>query len=196
MFEAVCRVLAARVVNGPPVSAGKDMAVKSLASIVASATLVFSLLVGCATVDDVVPPRVNLVNIVPARSSGVFEQRFLVDMRISNLNDFDVPINGLSFEMDVNGDYFATGLSNRNVVVPRLGSKVVSVETTADSFELFRQILNAVRTGTVDYRIKGTAIVDTLGGRTVPFRQKGSLNLVPDPVGRDRIAPTNTGAAG
>jgi LEA14-like dessication related protein len=117
-------------------------------------------------------------------------------MRISNLNDFDVPINGLSFEMDVNGDYFATGLSNRNVVVPRLGSKVVSVETTADSFELFRQILNAVRTGTVDYRIKGTAIVDTLGGRTVPFRQKGSLNLVPDPVGRDRIAPTNTGAAG
>lgn len=167
---------------------------KFLATILVSVAASFVLLAGgCATVDDVVPPRVNLVNIVPARSSGVFEQRFLVDMRISNLNDFDIPIDGLSFEMDVNGDYFATGLSNRKVVVPRLGSAIVSVETTANSFELFRQILNAVRTGTVDYSVKGTAIVGRLNTRTVPFRQKGSLNLVPDPIGRDRLAPTNTG---
>jgi LEA14-like dessication related protein len=154
--------------------------------------LAFSLLIsvfGCATGDEVVPPRVNLVNIVPAASSGVFEQRFLVDLRISNLNDFDIPLNGLSFEMDVNGDYFATGLSNQKLLVRRLSSAIVSVETTANSFDLFRQILNAVRTGTVDYSIKGTAIVGSLGSRTVPFRQEGKLNLVPDPVGRDRIAP-------
>ena len=150
---------------------------------------------GCATDDAVVPPRVNLVNIVPAASSGVFEQRFLVDLRISNLNDFDIPLNGLSFEMDVNGDYFATGLSNSKVLIPRLSTAIVSVETTADSFELIRQVLNAIRTGTVGYSIKGTAIVGNLRTRTVPFRQTGELNLVPDPVGRDRIAPTNTGAS-
>jgi len=166
--------------------------VKSFVSLVFTISLVF-FASGCASVDDVVPPKVNLVNIVPAASSGVFEQRFLVDLRISNLNDFDIPIDGLSFEMDVNGDYFATGLSNRNVLVPRLGTAVVSVETTANSFDLFRQILNAVRTGTVEYSIKGTAIVDSLGARTVPFRQVGKLNLVPDSIGRDRLAPTNTG---
>lgn len=150
---------------------------------------------GCATGDAVVPPRINLVNIAPAASSGVFEQRFLVDLRISNLNDFDIPLNGLSFEMDVNGDYFATGLSNSKVLIPRLSTAVVSVETTADSFELIRQVLNAIRTGTVDYSIKGTAIVGNLPTRTVRFRQKGELDLVPDPVGRDRIAPTNTGTS-
>jgi LEA14-like dessication related protein len=149
---------------------------------------------GCATVEEVIPPRVNLVNIVPAQS-GVFEQRFIVDLRISNLNDFDIPLNGMSFEMDVNGDYFATGLSNRKVRLPRLGTVVVSLETTASSLDLFRQILNAVRVGTVAYSIKGTAIVDHLGARPVPFRQKGELNLVPDPVGRDRLAPTNTSLA-
>lgn len=148
---------------------------------------------GCTTTSDVVPPRVNLVNIVPAASSGVFEQRFLVDLRISNLNDFDIPLNGLSFEMEVNGDYFATGLSNRKVLVRRLDSAVISVETTANSFDLFRQILNAVRAGAVNYSIKGTAIVGSLRTQTVPFRQEGRLNLVPDPVGRDRLAPTNTG---
>ncbi len=165
---------------------------KSLTALLITISLAIAV-GGCATTDDVVPPRVNLVNIVPAASSGVFEQRFLVDLRISNLNDFDIPINGLSFEMDVNGDYFATGLSNRKVVVRRLDSAVISVETTANSFDLFRQILNAVRTGAVDYSIKGTAIVGHFGSETVPFRQNGRLNLVPDPVGRDRLAPTNTG---
>ena len=150
---------------------------------------------GCATGDAVVPPRINLVNIAPEASSGVFEQRFLVDLRISNLNDFDIPLKGLSFEMDVNGNYFATGLSNRKVLIPRLSSAIVPVETTADSFELIRQVLNAIRSGTVDYSIKGTAIVDNLRTRTVPFRQKGELNLVPDPVGRDRIAPTRSSAS-
>lgn len=168
---------------------------KKIAAIVFTISLSFSVL-GCATGDDVHPPRVNLVNIVPAASSGVFEQRFLVDLRISNLNDFDIPLNGLSFEMDVNGDYFATGLSNRKLLVRRLSSEIVSVETTANSFDLFRQVLNAVRTGTVEYSIKGTAIVGRLGTRTVPFRQEGELNLIPDPVGRDRIAPTRTGIAG
>lgn len=161
---------------------------------IAVISLIFSLL-GCATVDDIIPPRVNLVKIVPEASSGVFEQQFLVDLRISNLNDFDIPLNGLSFEMDVNGSYFATGLANRKVLIPRLGSEVVSVQTTANSFDLIRQVLNAVRIGSVAYRIKGTAIVDGLTTRTVPFRQEGELNFAPDPVGRDRIAPTKTGMA-
>ncbi len=147
--------------------------------------------VGCATVDETVPLKVNLVNITPA-SSGVFEQRFLVDLRLSNPNNFDIPLDGVSFEMDVNGDYFATGLSNQRVVVPRLASAVVSVETTANSFDLIRQILNAVQVGAVSYSIKGTAIVRRLGSHTVPFHQRGKLNLVPDPVGRDRLAPSNT----
>lgn len=150
-----------------------------------------ALSAGCATVDDVIPPKINLVNIVPL-SSSVFEQRFVVDMRVSNLNDFEIPLKGMSFEMDVNGSYFATGLSNRKLVVPRLGTAVVSLETTANSFDLFRQILNAVRIGTVEYSIKGTAILDRPGTHTVPFRQRGELNLVPDPAGRDRLAPTST----
>lgn len=146
---------------------------------------------GCASVDDVIPPKVNLVNIMPV-SSSVFEQRFVVDLRVSNLNDFDIPLDGMSFEMDVNGSYFATGLSNRKVVVPRLGTAFVSLETTANTFDLFRQILNAVRVGAVEYSIKGTAIVDRLGSRTMPFRQNGELNLAPDPAGRERLAPTST----
>ena len=147
----------------------------------------------CAATDGVVPPKVNLVNIVPAQSSGVFEQRFLVELRISNPNEFDIPLDGLSFDMDVNGDYFATGLSNTDVVVPRFGSAVVSAETTASSIQLFRQILNAVRTGTVDYSIKGKALVGQFSRRAIPFDIDGELNFVPGQGGTNRIAPIDPG---
>jgi len=168
----------------------KDYVVKTIGAWLFAISLSLAAM-SCATVDESVPLRVNLVNIEPA-SSGVFEQRFFVDLRVSNPNDFDIPIDGVAFEMDVNGDYFATGLSNRKVTIPRLATTVVSVETTANSFDLIRQILNAVQAGTVEYSIKGTAIVRKLGSRTIPFHQHGKLNLIPDPVGRDRLAPSNT----
>ncbi|MCG8545210.1 MAG: LEA type 2 family protein [Alphaproteobacteria bacterium] len=150
---------------------------------------------GCASVDDVQPPRVNLVNIIPTGAgSGVFEQRFVVELRFSNFNDFDIPLDGLSFEMDVNGSHFATGLSNQPVTLPRLGSTVVSVDATASSIELFRQILNVARTGTVEYEIKGTALIGSVPQRTVPFVREGKLNLVPHPTGPDRLAPEKVSA--
>ena len=152
------------------------------------------LITACATVDDIAPPKVNLVNIVPV-GSGPFEQRFRVDLRVSNPNDIDIPLSGLSFDIDVNDSYFATGLSNQEVLVPRLGSAVVSAEATASSIDLFRHILGVVQVGAVEYRIKGTALVAGLGTRTIPFERDGKLNLIPDPVGPGRLAPESTSSA-
>ena len=149
------------------------------------------LMLGCASVDDVVPPKVNLVNIVPI-GAGPFEQRFRVDLRVSNPNDFDIPLSGLSFDIDVNDSYFATGLSNEEVLIPRLDSAVVSAEATASSIDLFRHILGVVQTGAVEYRIKGSALVAGLGTRTVPFERDGRLNLIPSPTGPGRLAPEST----
>jgi LEA14-like dessication related protein len=168
----------------------RDITVKIARAVLFAISLSFAV-VGCATVNDAVPLKVNLVNITPA-SSGVFEQRFIVDLRLSNPNDFAIPLDGLSFEMNVNGEYFATGLSNQRVTIPRLATAVVSVETTANSFDLIRQILNAVQVGAVEYSIKGTAIVRRFGSQTFPFHQRGNLNLVPNPAGPDRLAPSNT----
>ncbi len=155
-------------------------------------TIALSLLIlGCASVDDVVPPKVNLVNIVPI-GAGPFEQRFRVDLRVSNPNDFDIPLSGLSFDIDVNDDYFATGLSNQEVMIPRLDSAVVSAEATASSIDLVRHILKVVQTGAVEYRIKGSALIYGLGTRTVPFERDGKLNLIPSPTGPDRLAPEST----
>lgn len=162
----------------------------TLKTLLAAIALSF-LTLGCASIDDVVPPKVNLVNIVPI-GAGPFEQRFRVDLRVSNPNDFDIPLSGLSFDIDVNDSYFATGLSNQEVLIPRLDSAVVSAEATASSIDLFRHILGVVRAGAVEYKIRGSALIEGLGTRTIPFERDGKLNLIPDPSGPDRLAPEST----
>jgi len=146
------------------------------------------LLLGCATADGVIPPNVNLAGIAP-EGGTLFEQRFRIDLRVSNPNDFDIPLKGVSFDMAVNGAHFATGLSNQAVKVPRLGSAVVSVQATAGSVDLFRNLLIMSQRGRIDYTIKGTALVGGVMQTTVPFERGGRLSLIPDGRGRDRFAP-------
>lgn len=146
------------------------------------------LVFGCATPSDVIPPKVSLVGFTP-EGGNLFEQRFRVDLRISNANDFDIPLDGLSFEMAVNGAHFATGLSNETVEIPRLGSDVVRVRATASSVDLFRNLLTVAQQGRLDYQIKGTALIGGITRDTVPFERSGRLSLIPDAAGRDRFVP-------
>lgn len=143
---------------------------------------------GCATPSEVIPPKVNLVGLAPVGGT-LFEQRFRVDLRISNPNDFAIPLDGLSFDMALNGAHFATGLSNQSVTIPRLGSEVVAVETIASSADLFRNLLIVAQRGRIDYQIKGTALIGGFVQDTVPFERKGRLSLIPDARGRDRLVP-------
>lgn len=143
---------------------------------------------GCATPGGVIPPTVTLVGLVP-EGGNLFEQRFRVDLRISNANNFDIPLDGLSFDMAVNGAHFATGLSNQPIKIPRLGSEVVVIQATAGSADLFRNLLIVAQQGRIDYRIKGTALIGGSVQDTVPFERSGRLSLIPDANGRDRFAP-------
>jgi len=143
---------------------------------------------GCATPSDVIPPKVNLAGLVPVGGT-LFEQRFRVDLRVSNPNDFAIPLDGLSFDMALNGAHFATGLSNQSVTIPRLGSEVVEIEAVAGSVDLFRNLMIVAQQGRLDYQIKGTALIGGVVQDTVPFEREGRLSLIPDAGGRDRFAP-------
>jgi len=149
------------------------------------------LLGACAISDTVVPPKVSLVNIYPGKSLGLFEQQFVVQLRVSNPNNFDIPLDGISFDMTVNGSHFATGLSNTAVTIPRLSSAVVSVNASASSFDLFKQFLIIAESGSANYRIVGSALLQSVLHGPVPFERTGTLNLIPDSRGRDRLAPTD-----
>jgi len=137
----------------------------------------FCLLIGCATVDNAKPPSIQLSNI-RLGNGGLLNQELLIEIRIGNPNDFELPLTGLTFELEVNGQPFADGLSNTAVTVPRLGYATVPVTGNTNILSVFRQLMFLGKSDTITYRLHGTAYVGRLGiNSSVPYERKGRLSL-------------------
>jgi LEA14-like dessication related protein len=88
---------------------------------------------------------------------GVFEQRFILKLRVQNPNDVELRINGLSVEVEFNGQPFITGLSDKGVTVPRFGEAVLEVMATSTLGSALKQLRELQKGGRerIDYRIVG-----------------------------------------
>lgn len=138
------------------------------------------LLAGCATLAGISEkPRVSLKSVEPLEV-GFFEQRFLLRLRVENPNPVTIPIQGLSFSVDLNGQHFADGLSDKAVTLPALGEAVLEVKASTSLGRVLRQLRelsNDSRTA-LDYHITGKLHGAGLGG--VPFESRGQI--APDAV--------------
>ncbi len=149
---------------------------KSVSSSILVAGIFFA---ACATVPpDIDPPKISIANIAP-KDFAIFEQRFDVHLRIQNPNEKDLGINGMRFDIDLNEQKFANGMSGEKVIIPRFGSQVVNVEVITGISSFLRQFqeLNKTGAGKVRYRIRGTAFVDSPGIFKLPFDEKDEIDL-------------------
>jgi LEA14-like dessication related protein len=138
------------------------------------------LVAGCASVDDAKPPSIQLSNL-RLGAGGVLNQELLIELRIGNPNDFELPLTGLTFQLDVNGQPFANGLSNATVTVPRLGYATVPVTGNTNILSVFRQLMFLGKSDRITYRLHGDAYVGRLGiNQSVPYERKGELSLLPN----------------
>ena len=143
------------------------------------------LLVSACSNSGPVAPQVQVVDLQLLEST-VFEQRFRIDLRIGNPNDFELPLDGLTFDLEVNGEDFARGFTNEGVTIPRLGEGRLSVVASTTLVELVQQMrLLAVR-GDITYRLHGTAYLKSFTLRQAPYESEGSFRLLGngDPPGR------------
>jgi len=137
----------------------------------------FFLLIGCASVEDAKPPSTQLSNL-RLGNGGLLNQELLIEIRIGNPNNFELPLTGLTFKLEVNGQPFADGLSNATVTVPRLGYATVPVTGNTNILSIFRQLMFLGKTDKITYRLHGTAYVGRLGiNQSVPYERKGELSL-------------------
>ncbi|MGF1610844.1 MAG: LEA type 2 family protein [Kiloniellales bacterium] len=132
----------------------------------------------CASLDDALPPQVSVADI-KFLGSGLFEQEVEVDLRVRNPNNFDLPLEGMTFDLMLNGQHFAEGFTNESVTIPRLGEARVPVTASTSLVNLARQALGIARGGQLDYKINGLAYLRGLTTRTVPYEKSGSLRLIP-----------------
>lgn len=146
------------------------------------------LLSACAAVEQPEPPKVRLAN-VQFLDSTLFEQRMLVDLQVRNPNNFDLPLEGLTFELEVNGNSLAEGYSNEVVTIPRLGEATVPVRASTSLLDMIGQVMALGQDDHLSYRLKGRAYLTCFFGAGVPFETSGKLELGPAAGGGQRLVP-------
>ncbi len=140
-------------------------------------------LTGCITPQSVKAPRIALGNVRLLDSKGLV-QRLQIELLVANPNDFDIPLTGLQFTMQLNGVDFAHGLSDAAVTLPRLGEAVVPVTVSVSLVAVFQQMQAARKSTGLAYKITGEVFLDHILVSKVPFEKSGELGLSNKPGDR------------
>lgn len=137
--------------------------------------LVLSACAGLGPREDSI--KVNLSNLRMLEST-LLEQRFEVSIRVQNRSKSALDIEGLSFDLRLNGKDFASGVSNQNATIDPLSEGIVSVNLTSTLFSLVRQFqsMQTLHTEPFRYEISGTFYTsDIFFG--IPFSEEGEIDL-------------------
>jgi len=136
-----------------------------------------TLVSGCASLFSMgEKPRVDIVNIIP-KEMRLMEQTFLMELRIQNPTEMDLDITGLAFDLEINGQPFAKGVSNQSLKVERLSTKTLQVEAYTGVISILRQLAEVKKgsyTSGFKYRLKGTLYSGSPSLR-IPFDETGEF---------------------
>lgn len=140
--------------------------------------LILGALAACAVVEEARPPQVRLADI-RMLEGGLLEQRFLVDLRIGNPNDFALSLDGLTFELELNERRFAQGLSDESVTIPRLSEASVPLVASTTLVDMLQQVLVLAERADLTYRMSGVVYLSGTATRSVDYERSGKLEFRP-----------------
>lgn len=144
--------------------------------------LVISMLLvaGCATMDRYPEkPRVSLVSIQP-KDMTLLEQRYGLQLRILNPNETAIPLEGLSYSLEINGREFAYGVSRQDVSIPAFGEALLDVEVVSNLLNVLQQVqeMSDEQQDSLQYRLSGKLSLGNSLAR-LPFDYHGELKYSP-----------------
>ena len=122
------------------------------ASVLGTVILRRTLLAGCAP--RLQKPEISLAGI-DLVGLGLFEQRFVLKLRIRNPNDVDLPVNALNFDVEFNARHFARGVSDKPVIIPRQGETILEVKTVSRLGDVLKPLRDAQKSGREPDRLPG-----------------------------------------
>lgn len=145
--------------------------------------LLLQILSGCASLQTQEERiRVTIADLKPLEST-LMEQRYLVKIRLQNRSKEELNIDGMSFDLDLNGKRFASGVSNQVATVQGFSESILEVKLSSTVFGLIKQFgaLQDRQNGTFDYQISGSlSTPDSM--LSLPFNEQGEINLLPTTV--------------
>lgn len=151
--------------------------------IITAATIfvAYLMLSGCAGVGKQLdPPRISLANIQVKEVTGL-ETAFQIQLRVFNANDVDLNVKGVKAELEINGQTFATGVSNTPVDIPSYGTELVTITVYSSVIKMFRSVYGLKDSEELKYRLNGKLRVagNNMLPTTLPFESEGQVTLKP-----------------
>ena len=123
-------------------------------------------------------PTLTVVS-VKMLHGDLLQQTFRVTLKITNPNDRPIPIQGVSAELRVGGEVFASGASTDPVVLPALGDTQFDMTITAELalgiLKLSKQLSS--HADSIGYELTGAVRLKSHWIKTLPFHQTGTLPL-------------------
>ena len=141
-------------------------------------TLLLLFLTACAGVDSYRDPIRVTVSGIQVLESTLLEQLYLVTLRIQNHNEEPISIRGGSFDLEINGKDFGSGVTDQAVTVPGYSDAKVEVRMVSTVFGMLRliQSMRERADQSMQYEISGRLSAEgVLGG--LPFREEGEISL-------------------
>ena len=136
-------------------------------------------LAGCATLSSLsgtASPEVSLVNIRPVQM-GLLEQALELDLRFVNPNDGAIEVDGLRYDLAVDGGRLGSGVSDAKFTLPRLGEAMVPVRLYVQTTDLINRIGALGSRERLTYRLTGQLFTASgLAGR-LPFSRDGTVDF-------------------
>jgi len=120
------------------------------------------------------PPTLTLLDVRPV-PGGALEQRLELDLLVQNPNDFDMAIDGLRLQLDLNGQRLGRAVSNATLEIPRLDETQVTVQASITLLDVARQLLALDSRQSLDYRLAGDIFVVTPRSRRLSFDSSGEV---------------------
>ena len=137
-------------------------------------------LAGCSLlVPKLETPTLSIVSVELADST-LWEQHARVRLRVQNPNDRALPIKGLSYALEIEGQQFAHGVSSAGFTVPALGEAEFDMNMTANMAGAIIKLLGKGSDSLgeeVDYRVTGKISLSEGLLRSIPFEDRGKFKL-------------------
>jgi len=149
---------------------------RRMRAIAAAATV--ALLGGCALAPKLTTPQLTIVG-VRLEGSDLLAQRLKVRVHVQNPNDRTLPVKGIDYTLDVDGQPFASGESAGSFVVPALGEAEFDMNVTTHMAGTLVRLLarSSEARASVPYRLSGKIALSQGWLQSIPFEQHGTFSL-------------------
>lgn len=124
------------------------------------------------------PPTVQIASVEVKELKG-FEATFNVQLRVLNPNDISFITKGINFDVDINNNHLATGVSNAAVEIPAFGNAIIPIDVFSSALDVVKTVFTLSDKEISRYKIRGRLRLE--GGSfmlsSIPFESEGDLDI-------------------